>query len=281
VRDARGAARLENGEAPGHEDLTAARIRDAYALTPADVLPDRARRQHQRDGPEIAPEDRAGHLSQYLPLRRARKPGLADHRLHEAGLARPPADFLARGGEAEQRQDRHEQEPAVDRAREPRIPGAEPQPEVQPDAAVDPGHGEDDDLAQARDRIELPEREHHERVGRLRPGHLVRQSGAHHVPHEEGRHQQSQGKLARFPRRHAERAPPVEGPQGEQIVDAERAVEGDGARQAAPDEDEPVLPRRHGLERDEPERVVEEVGREVGEEHEARPEADLPDDGRR
>src|SRR5229473_1562714 len=73
-------------------------------------------------------------------------------------------------------------------------------------------------------------------------------------------------------RRPAELAPPVEGPQGEQIVDAERAVEGDGARQAAPDEDEPVLPRRHGLERDEPERVVEEVGREVGEEHEARSE---------
>ena len=152
---------------------------------------------------------------------------------------------------------------------------------MQPDAAVDPGDGEDDDLAQARDRIELPEREHHERVGRLRPGHLVRQPGAHHVPHEEGRHEQAQRELARFPGGHAKRAPAVERPEGEKVVDAERAVEGDGAREAAPDENEPPLPRRHRLERDQPERVVEKMGREVREQHEARPEADLPDDGRR
>ena len=36
---------------------------------------------------------------QHLPLRGARQPGLADHGLDEAGLARPPAHLLARGGE--------------------------------------------------------------------------------------------------------------------------------------------------------------------------------------
>ena len=136
-------ARLEDGEPGGHEHLAAAGILDAHALPPAEVLPDRARGQHERDGAEIAPEDRAGHPSQRRPLRRARKPGLADHGLHEAGLARPPVHFLARSGEAEQRQDRHEQEPAVERSREPRVPRPEPQPEVQPDAAVDPGDGEE------------------------------------------------------------------------------------------------------------------------------------------
>ena len=151
-------ARLEDGEPGGHDHLAAAR--DSSIRTPcrrrrcsARPRARPARARWRRD----PPEDRAGHPSQRRPLRRARKPGLADHGLHEAGLACPPVHFLARSGEAEQRQDRHEQEPAVERVREPRVPRPEPQPEVQPDAAVDPGDGEDDDLAEARDRIELPE----------------------------------------------------------------------------------------------------------------------------
>src|SRR6185312_2592425 len=160
VRDPREPARLEDGEPGGHERLAAAGILDAHALSPADVLPSRTGRQHERDGAEIAPEDHAGHSPQHRALLRARQPGLADHGLNEAGLARSPVHLLTRGGEAAQRQDRYEQESTEERPAEPRIPGPEPEPEVQAGAAVDPGHRESDDLAQARNGIELPDRQH-------------------------------------------------------------------------------------------------------------------------
>src|SRR4029077_11892826 len=89
-----------------------------------------------------------------------------------------------------------------------------------------------------------------------------------------------EGELQRLPPRHPQGAAAIERPVGEEQVADERGVEREGTEVTAPEQDEPLASGQHRVDRDEAERVVEEVGGEVGEQHETQPEARLPDDGR-
>ena len=142
------------------------------------------------------------------------------------------------------------------------------------DAPVAPRDGQHDGLAKPELGPEVPERQRHagirihltvEQVGHLR---------AHHVPGEQHGNREPERELGRLPRGHPPRAAPVDRPERHRDVDDEGAVERDGADRVPPEGHEPPAPCLHGVERDETERVIRQVERDVGEEHATRPEAE-------
>src|SRR5207248_2362222 len=85
--------------------------------------------------------------------------------------------------------------------------------------------------------------------------------------------------LGPFPRREVERAPAQQRPHGQHEMHQQRAVEGDLPRQALPEEDEPDAPGLDDAQRDQAERVIEQMRGDIEEEDVARPEAEPSDHG--
>src|SRR5476649_157532 len=85
--------------------------------------------------------------------------------------------------------------------------------------------------------------------------------------------------LRPFPRRERQRAAAEQRPQGDTDMKQQRAVEQDLSRQALPDIHEPDAPCLERAQRDEAQRVVEQMRGDVGEKDVARPEAQASDHG--
>ena len=230
----------------------------------------RAREQHEAERAEEREIDRP------LDLRERGRLGGADRLLEQARrssrLARERRGGAPGIDEAEQRQ--HGQQ---DRGREQqrphaRIPRPQAQPEVDADAPVRPGDEQDDALAQAEIGPDVPEGERHARVGIDLAIQQIGQACAHDVAGEQHGDREPERELRRLPCGHPPGAPPVDRPERHRDVDEEGAVERDGAERAAPEREEPEPSRFHGVDRHEAERVVHQMGRDVGEQDTARPE---------
>jgi hypothetical protein len=230
----------------------------------------RACDQHEAERAEERQIDRP------LDLRERGRLGGADRLLEQARRASRLARER-RGGapgidEPEQRQ--HGQQDRAPEQQRPhaRIPRPQAQPEVDADAPVRPRDEQDDALAQAEIGPEVPEAERHARV---RIDLAIQQIGhacAHDVAGEQDGNREPERELGGLPCGHPPGAPPVDRPERRRDVDEEGGVERDGAERIAPEREEPEPSGFHGLERHEAERVVHQVGRDIGEQDTARPE---------
>ena len=145
---------------------------------------------------------------------------------------------------------------------------------MQPEAAVHPARRHHAELHALR--VREPERGHHPRVVRRHPEQLPRQPGIGRVSDQHDRQGEAERDAQQLQRRQAEGAPLVDRPQREHEMDRERAVQQHGAGRARPDLDREFERGFGGLERNEPERVVDQVRGDVGEEHEAGGEPQAP-----
>ena len=171
-------------------------------------------------------------------------------------------------GEAEQGQERQEDGGEEQSRRGARVPGPQAEPEVEADAGVGPGEQHHRGLAQAGHRVQHPHGQHDHPVGVVQAVPGMSEPGADHVVGEQRGHRQPDQELARLPGRHAERVPPVERPEREQHVGHERRIQRGRRHRGAPERDEPDAPGLHRGQGPQAERVVREMGDEVGDEHE-------------
>jgi hypothetical protein len=145
---------------------------------------------------------------------------------------------------------------------------------------VDPRDQEQADLTQPGQRVGDPEEEERARVGGRRAEQLVGDARPRHVGEEHGRDREAEEELEGLPGGHAEGAAAIERPEPEAQVRDEGTVEGDRAREAAPQHEGPAEPGFHRLVRDEAEGVIGQMKEDIGKEGETGREAQLPDQRR-
>ena len=184
--------------------------------------------------------------------------------------------------EPEQREQGHDDGDRVEHAQRVAVAAAQPQPVVEPDQQMDPDDDHEQRLPDHRHRAR-PDARNDGVIRRIRFQQGVGDARAEDVRNQQQRHRQPEDQLGELPRRHPQRLAYPQRVEAEQRVDDQRAVEHHRARHALPDRrqhfQQPVL----GVDRDDAERVVEEMRRDVDGEYEARDVAEHPDDaaGRR
>jgi hypothetical protein len=144
-----------------------------------------------------------------------------------------------------------------------------------------PGDHHEERLPHAARRGLHPEGEEDPRVGVGGIEQLVRDPRAGHVAHEQHRDGEAEGELDGLPQRHAEVPPLVERVQTQAGVDEQRPIEHGGGSRVAPELHKPPAAGLHRVERDQAQGVIEEMGREVGEEHQPRGKPELAGGERR
>ena len=197
-------------------------------------LPRRTGDQHQaHTGGEAAHDRRLPALYDGV-LRRPRRLGRPQSLRDPRRLLGQPRNLPPSLGEPQQRQHRNEQGQPKEHRDQPGIPRLEPEPEVQPDAAVQPGQHQQEHLLDAEVRAQLPVEQHHKgvRVRGVEP--RVGQPRAHDMGREQGRDGQAEEQLERFPRGEAEVPTLVQGYEGQRDMGAQRPVERDGPDGMAP-----------------------------------------------
>ncbi|CAA2156802.1 hypothetical protein MBRA_02236 [Methylobacterium brachiatum] len=266
-------ARLQHAGTAGHPDHLSVGIAE----------PDRPALD-LREGPDAAGGDHRGDqagIGQQHPVPDRAEPRHLVGQPDMDGLERRdvPGRVLRQGEdrpaalhEAEQRQDRHQhcdrQEPGRG-APEGRL---QPQPEIQSGAAVNPGDDQHRRLHRALMRRRDPEGVEFLRVALLEPLGGEGDPGAHDVADQQRRDQQTGDHLHDLAGTPAEVAGGVERLEPEQQVDHQRAVEQGQAQRVEPQRGGDAEAVLHGVEGDVAERVVGQVGQDVGEQDQPAPE---------
>jgi hypothetical protein len=170
---------------------------------------------------------------------------------------------LGKADQSERRQqDADGEQPGLDAI----VPGADAQPEMQPDAAVQP----DDDQHQALPHSGLrPEQIEHIDIVVVDAEPEVDAAGADDVGREPERDQQAERDLRRLPGRHAQAATAPELVRDQANVAEQRGIEQQRTGQAAPDRDEGEAPLLHRGERDDAEGMVGQMARDENHQHQA------------
>ena len=138
---------------------------------------------------------------------------------------------------------------------------------MQPETAVQPSRRHQAQLPALRAR--RPKIGNHPRVIRRQPEHLIGEARRRGVADQQDRHREAEHDAQQFQRRQAEGAPLIDREQRHHEMSGERAVEQNGARQAVPDLDRDLHSRFGGIERDQAERVIEEMRSDVSKQNEA------------
>ena len=278
MRNARGPARLEHGPAERHHGALALRIEkpDRLAAT-RHVFPRSTGEQGRGEQDPGRAKEHDLDLLELSPARRRGQTALRHDLLSESRLSRQYGHGAPRFGKAQPPEHGHEHESGQHDGKAPAVPRSEAQPEMKTDAAVSPRDEEQHGLEKARPRIDDPKPEEEPRVRVASAEHGIGETRGDHVGSEERRHGQPQHDLGRLPGGHAEGPPSVDEPEPEKPVSEERAVERGGRQWVPPEGEKPHAPRGHGVERNQAEGVVGEVGQEICEEDEAAPQAERPD----
>ena len=211
------------------------------------------------------------HCASASPLGGVLGPEIVRHGGGRGGAGR---ELPRHGDESQPRKHRDQQREGEQHVAQLAIERPAVEQEMQPEAAVHPARRHHAELHALR--VREPERGHHPRIVRRHPEQLPRQPGIGRVSDQHDRQGEAERDAQELQRRQAEGAPLVDRPQREHEMDRERAVEQHGAERARPDLDREFERGFGGLERNEPERVVDEVGGDVGEEHEAGGEPQAP-----
>ena len=147
------------------------------------------------------------------------------------------------------------------------IPPAPAEGEMQAETAVQPSRRHQAELPALRTR--RPKIGNHARVVRRQPEQFIGEARRRGVADQQDRHREAEHDAEQFQRRQAEGAPLIDREQRHHEMSGERAVEQNGARQAVPDLDRDLHSGFGRIERDQAERVIEEMRSDVGEKNEA------------
>ena len=140
---------------------------------------------------------------------------------------------------------------------------------MQPDAAVNPARRHQAELPALRAR--RPEVGDHSRVVGRQAEHLISEARRRGVTDQQDRHGKAERDADDLDRRQAERAPLVDRQSAIGEMNRRRAVERNRARQAVPDLDRDLHSGFGGVERDQAERVIDQMRADVSEKDEAGP----------
>ena len=270
-------ARLEHAETLGHADGAAVAVGEidhaAAALVDGAGA---AGQQRDADQAEISEQEIVRDAIERLRFRTG-----ADQALR-LGLRAPfravvvddhaPALIEAQHGERRDQHRRGEQE-----RRGAFVERPQPQPEIKPDAAVDPGDGHDREHHPDPVWRPDPVQEQYLRIEFLMSEQRLAEPDADDMGDDQHRHAEAEGELERLDRLPAELAAFVERPDAEPGVHQARGIEQDRDGKELPERGVEIDAARQRLHRDVAERVVEKMADQIGEQHHATDKADLPE----
>lgn len=197
--------------------------------------------------------------------------------VEEAGTLRQLGDVAQRDRGAGEARGGDQEGEAVEQRQPVAVPGFQAQREVETDTAVHPDDEGQGELSQDAGPAAGDERAQHPGVSRVDVVEIRREPRAGDMDRAERNDRGAQEPLRPFPARELQRAPPVQRPQRQQEVTEQRPIEKNLAGGIAPDERDPMAALFEDAQRDEAERMIEEMGDDVEEEDVARPEAKPPD----
>ena len=179
--------------------------------------------------------------------------------------------------EAEHGQRRNQHRCREQKRRRALVERLHPQPEIKPDAAVDPGHQQDREHQPHLVRPHDPVREKHLRIELLVPEQGLAEPHAGNMGDDQRGNAEAEHELQRLDRLPAKLPALVKRPDAETGMDQRGGVEHDRDREKLPEQHVAVDAVGQRLHRDIAERMVEEMADQIGEQHQPADEADLPD----
>ncbi len=275
MRDAVDEARLEHAQAPPDPD-NAVGIGEHDRSDP--VVPQAAkaagedrRSEKGREGCErfIANVKEKGVLSRASDVSRGQIPGPPGWILGQ------PQDLPASLTIAEQRQRRRKHRERQEEVFHPGVAGLQLEPEVEPDAAVEPDDEQQHSLQNSVRRRAGPELEELLVIALVGPEQAQRHARADDMGGEQERNGESERELGRLHPRPAELAPFVERPEAEAQVDRQRRIEKNRPGRRLPDQ---LLQREapfHRIDGNISQRMIGVMQRDIDEQDEPAGQPDL------
>ena len=182
-----------------------------------------------------------------------------------------PALIEAQHGERRNQHRRGEQE-----RRGALVERPHPQPEIQPDAAMDPGDGHDREHHPDPVWRPDPVQEQHLRIELFMSVQRLAEPDADDMGDDQHRYAEAERELQRLDRLPAELPAFVERPDAERGMHQARGVEQDRDGEELPERGVQIDAASQRLQRDVAERMVEKMADQIGEQHHAADKADLP-----
>src|ERR1700722_6184928 len=176
---------------------------------------------------------------------------------------------------AEQRQRRQKHSDRKQWFLHARVERFEPEPEMDPEAAVNPNDQQQNGLQRAEQGREDPEIREYLRVTLLEPKLAQRDAGSDHMIGQQERNGEAEDKLGRLESSPTESAPLVKRPEAEAHVGQKRNVKDHSARRRLPDQLLDSEAALHRANRNVAERVIGEMQRHIDVKHEPGREPDL------
>ena len=197
----------------------------------------------------------------------------ARHSALSLSTTHAPALIEAQHGKRRNQHGRSEQE-----RRRALVERLHAQPEIKPDAAVDPGNRHDrEHQPDPRTAPTTQYSEQHLRIELFVSVQRLAEPDADDVGDHQRRDAQAQHELERLDRLPAELPAFVQRPDAERGMHQAGGVEQDRDREELPERGVEVDAARQRLHRDIAERVIEKMAEQIGEQHQAAGKADLPD----
>ncbi len=275
VRDAGGAADLEDRPAAREARLAAVGIGDAHdAVAPFQHRAHEACDGDGAQGKRREREDAVHHPIEECRLSRAGQRRAAQGPAQPGRVGGQRQHLAPRHRVAQEGEERHHDGGGVEQPGDRPVPALEAQPVMDADGAVRPGGDQRGGLQDQVDPRVLPVGQQDQRVTVRRSGHDVRPARADDVEREERHDGEAEQHARDLAGRHAQIAPPVERPVREAEMQHQRPEQHDLDRRAAPEIEEPDAAPLHGGERDQPQRVVQQMRRDVEQQHQP---GDQPD----
>ena len=170
-------------------------------------------------------------------------------------------------------QHRDKKRRAIENGKASRIERLQPEPIVNSDTSVYPGDDEPRALLPDVAGIEYPMDQQHVSIGIVGPGELVGALSADNVTDQQERNCEPQRQLRGLSPWHDECSALIKRPGREPEMGHQRGNEEYRAGRTAPHPEEPNPARLHRVERDQAERMVDEMRRHVGQKNEPRDQA--------
>jgi hypothetical protein len=274
VRDAGRAQRLEHGHARAYTDRRTLSILHAQLACAGD--PPRPQRAHSEQRQQ---QEHEGRHADVLPVQHPvqhveRHAGLGGHAFEPALFGCVPHHLHPAGDVAGQGERRQQQRSREGEALVRRVPRLEPEPDMQADAGVQPGHYQQHRLQHAEVGRQKPQRRKLGEIAAADLERFVEPARGEHVSDQSERDERAEGGLPDLPGRHAQRPAHVQRPQRGPDMGQRGAAQQHGAGQGAPRHDGEPVAGVQRVERDHAERVVGEMADQVHEQDQPAVEAD-------
>ncbi len=272
MREVEAAARFQH-RPPARHAHGAPGIRDGDQAPAAalEQVADRAGAEGRADDGEITREQPLLPLRDRDPLRVIGRAQILQGRRDRGRIA---GELASHGDEAQRRERRQQQRGAEQHVTQLPVERPPVEREMQAEAAVQPPRRQQAQLLSLRAR--RPQIGDHAGIVGRQSEQVVGEPRVGGVTDQQDRQREAERDAQQLGRRQAEGAPLVNRPQREQEMDRERAIEQQRAERAGPELDRELQTFLRGIERDEAERVVEEMQRDIDEENEAGGQPQVP-----